>query len=279
MPSKAELILDIVQFAADLIGIADPTGTVDAVNGLGYLVRGKWIDAATSAISLIPYVGDLSKVSKIPKAVQTCLDAMRLAATDAKFMRQLRPALKNLKELALDKIPVDQLPKAAADQIKYLRREIERFLAETAFRLLPRARRFDTATTRKLLEASEGMHSPVTGRVGHAGAEHVSATRGRMMEHAEGGRTLALSSGFIKFDDQVSALKQALNSAAGQRVLANFDGNVGPARQSFTAVIDPLTVRMASPTRTWTMSVTKVRVVLDKSIEGVHVQSVFPLIE
>jgi len=46
-------------FLGDVVGIFDPTGVVDLVNGLDYLRQGDTFFAMLSFISVIPYVGDL----------------------------------------------------------------------------------------------------------------------------------------------------------------------------------------------------------------------------
>jgi len=59
--------LDDIQTAVDIVGIADPTGISDAANSIVYAGRGKWKDAAISAVGVIPYVGDIAKISRLSK--------------------------------------------------------------------------------------------------------------------------------------------------------------------------------------------------------------------
>jgi hypothetical protein len=51
--------VDDLQTGGDVIGTLDPTGIVDGLNALVYLVRGHWAEAGLSAISIVPYVGDV----------------------------------------------------------------------------------------------------------------------------------------------------------------------------------------------------------------------------
>jgi len=55
---------DKVQTVLDIIGVADPTGIVDLINGGVYGVRGQWGNAAISAAGIIPYIGDTAKGGK-----------------------------------------------------------------------------------------------------------------------------------------------------------------------------------------------------------------------
>ena len=47
------------------LGTADPTGAIDGINALGYLLRGQTGNAAIAAIAIIPYVGDAAKGIKL----------------------------------------------------------------------------------------------------------------------------------------------------------------------------------------------------------------------
>lgn len=127
MSNNAALVLDIAQFALDLVGIVDPTFFADGANGLISLARGQWLDAAISGVSMIPYIGDLAKVGKLPKYARSIAEAIKLAAKDEKLAAQLRPALAKLLE-AVNRVPQDKLPRDAAAQIMTIKREIESYL-------------------------------------------------------------------------------------------------------------------------------------------------------
>jgi hypothetical protein len=127
MASQHELAVDVVQFALDLVGIVDPSGTADAASGLISLGRGKWLDAAISGVSMVPYIGDLAKTAKLPRYVKSIADAVKLGSKDHKFACQLRPALDKLKA-ALDKVPLSTLPSSAQAQIRQVKTDIEVFM-------------------------------------------------------------------------------------------------------------------------------------------------------
>lgn len=67
----------------DVVGIFDPTGVVDLVNGLDYVRQGEYFFGLLSMISIIPYVGDavakpIMGVSKGSKTMRGVNDAMKL---------------------------------------------------------------------------------------------------------------------------------------------------------------------------------------------------------
>jgi len=51
--------LDKVQIILDIVGIFDPTGIVDGVNGVIHLLRGNKLEAAQSFVAMLPGVGDV----------------------------------------------------------------------------------------------------------------------------------------------------------------------------------------------------------------------------
>ena len=68
----------------DVVGIFDPTGVVDLVNGLDYIRQGDYFFGFLSMIAIIPYVGDviakpIMGVSKGSKAMRGVNQAMSLA--------------------------------------------------------------------------------------------------------------------------------------------------------------------------------------------------------
>ena len=75
--------------AADIVGIFDPTGIVDAINAASYFYQGDYFFGLLSMVSVIPYVGDtvakplmgIGKASKLTKGVD---DALKLIAAGDK---------------------------------------------------------------------------------------------------------------------------------------------------------------------------------------------------
>ena len=73
----------------DIVGIVDPTGVVDLVNGLDYIRQGEYFFGFLSMIAIIPYVGDviakpIMGVSKGSKAMRGVNSAMKLVKDGGK---------------------------------------------------------------------------------------------------------------------------------------------------------------------------------------------------
>ena len=59
-PKKSQLIKEHwLNTLGDIVGIFDPTGVVDLVNGISYLTQGEHLFGFLSIISAIPYAGDV----------------------------------------------------------------------------------------------------------------------------------------------------------------------------------------------------------------------------
>jgi RHS repeat-associated protein len=66
----------VLSAGLDIVGIVDPTGVADALNAGLQWKNGEWTGAAISAASLIPFIGDVSKIGKIKKDVKIISDAI-----------------------------------------------------------------------------------------------------------------------------------------------------------------------------------------------------------
>ena len=129
MGIEEQLVLDIVQFSLDMVGIVEPTPFADATSGLISLARGEWLNAAISGASMLPYLGDMAKLGKLPKYAHSVAEAIKLAARDERFATHLRPALLRLKE-ALERVPLGHLPASASAELRRILHEIELFVRE-----------------------------------------------------------------------------------------------------------------------------------------------------
>jgi hypothetical protein len=127
MGVEDQLALDLLQFALDIVGIVEPTPTADGASLLVSLARGQWFNAAISGVSMVPYIGDLAKVGKLPRYAHSVSEAIRLAAADERFATRLRPALQKLRE-ALERVPMGHLPEGARQTIRRIKDEIDAFL-------------------------------------------------------------------------------------------------------------------------------------------------------
>ena len=127
---KRDLVADMGQLILDITGIFDPTPLSDGTNALVSLARGRWTDALISTVSLIPYLGDISKLTKLPRYLDSIREAVYVARTDPRWAMNLRDLFTNLKKL-LDKVfdsDADELPDKARKYLQQVRHEIDQFL-------------------------------------------------------------------------------------------------------------------------------------------------------
>lgn len=127
---KRELTLDLTQMALDIAGLIDPTPVSDGANGIVSLFRGDLFGAGVSALSMIPYVGDLAKVSKLGKFVKTVERVVEIARVDPRFAESVRPLLNQIRG-ALERVPLDSLPDAAREPLQALKGKVDDFFAAT----------------------------------------------------------------------------------------------------------------------------------------------------
>ena len=127
---KREIVLDLAQLTLDITGIVDPTPVSDGTNMLISLARGRWTDAAISAISLVPYLGDAAKVAKLDRYLNTLQLAKEIAKTDYTWRRALRPMFARLKPLldALREAGGKDMAKRERHWVNRLRQEVDEFL-------------------------------------------------------------------------------------------------------------------------------------------------------
>ncbi|MGD8594314.1 MAG: DUF6531 domain-containing protein, partial [Gammaproteobacteria bacterium] len=127
---KSEVVLDMSQLVLDITGIFDPTPVSDGSNALISLARGNWFDAAISAVSIIPYIGDVAKTAKLPRYLESVRKAVKVSHMDPQWASTLRELFFKLKK-TLDDIyeaGADKLPDSAAKYLKEIREEINEFL-------------------------------------------------------------------------------------------------------------------------------------------------------
>ena len=124
---QKELYLDLAQMSLDLVGIADPTPISDGSNTLISLFRGKWIDAGLSAISIVPYVGDLAKLGKLGKWAETISNTIEMAAKNSEFAEAVGPVLGKIGD-TIDSIPervFNKLPDSAQETLGAVKSKID----------------------------------------------------------------------------------------------------------------------------------------------------------
>lgn len=129
-----ELALDLTQIGLDVVGLFDPTPISDGANGVISLLRGDWLGAGLSAVSMIPYIGDAAKLGKLGKWGETVMKAVELAKTDSAFAQAVGPALKKISDAigAAPQAVLDALPQSARDTLTNMKRQIDELSAPAA---------------------------------------------------------------------------------------------------------------------------------------------------
>lgn len=135
-PDLTELALDVTQMGLDVVGIFEPTPFADLTNTGISVVRGNWGDAALSVLGVIPYVGDLAKLGKIPKwiasinkiagALDKLQDVVRYGGKGAEAAKQFIAKAKAV----IDSLPIDKLPDALRDAVKAVKQKIDDFISQ-----------------------------------------------------------------------------------------------------------------------------------------------------
>jgi hypothetical protein len=184
MPSRAELALEVVKFALDLVGVVDPTGVADGISAAISLGQGKWVDAILSGAGMLPYIGDAGKVLKVPRYAKAVTEAIQLAMKEAEFARQLQPAMRKLKA-ALDRVPLDSLPHGAGHQLRKVKAEVEAFLQQRMYKPgrhempgMPGPR--GSRMSLKEDEAYQLLNSPTHCRAVMGGKQYVGVKNGKI---------------------------------------------------------------------------------------------------
>lgn len=132
--AQKELALDLTQMGLDVAGLFDPTPISDGANGIVSLLRGDWLGAGISAVSMIPYVGDAAKLGKLGKWGETVMKAVELAKTDSAFAGAVTPALTKISDAigAAPQAVLDALPQSARDALLGMKRQIDDLSASGA---------------------------------------------------------------------------------------------------------------------------------------------------
>ena len=134
-PDLTELALDLTQMGLDVVGIFEPTPFADLTNTGISVVRGNWGDAALSVLGVVPYVGDLAKLGKIPKwikaidKISSAIDKFKdVARYGGKGAEAVKEFVKKAKSV-IDNLPIDKLPDALRDAVKSVKQKIDDFFA------------------------------------------------------------------------------------------------------------------------------------------------------
>ena len=134
-PEEAELLLDLGQMVLDLVGILDPTPLSDGTNALISVGRRDWFGAAISAVSIVPFLGDLAKAGKLGRWASCIERTVALARKNARFAERARPVMKKIADL-LGRLPGAVVPASVRPALERIQRQLDNWLG-----LLPRLSR------------------------------------------------------------------------------------------------------------------------------------------
>lgn len=127
-PEQQSLVLDLTQVGLSVVGIFDPTGIADGADALISIKRGDYWGAGISVLGIIPYLGDLAKIGKLPKLLEIIAKTVDVAKQSPAFARVVTPLLSKLKS-ALDSLPINKLPNWAKEPIQSMKTKIDDFFA------------------------------------------------------------------------------------------------------------------------------------------------------
>jgi hypothetical protein len=205
-----DLKLDIFQFALDLIGIADPTGTVDATSGFISLARGDLFGAATSFVSAVPG-GDIAKFLKLERYGKTFIKLVEFAQVDGRRIQALGGAMATLQPLlkALPMEAIERSSRAAAESLKLISAKVDKLI--------------DLAKLNRLADIAPKLHAITLDLT------HMAPDRIRFLLHNEG---FAHPPGYVAKGFQPAGQKNV--SLGASEIFVKSDGKTG----YFTVRID-----------------------------------------
>ncbi len=126
-PDERAALLDVGQFALDLVGVVEPTPVADITNAVISLTRDDLTGAAIRAAGVVPYIGDTAKLANVARYSRVVDQAIVLARTNAPLAHVLKPVLNSLVR-AIDAIPASLLTRPALLELETLRTRVVAFL-------------------------------------------------------------------------------------------------------------------------------------------------------
>jgi len=145
----ASLLLDLTQIGLSIAGFFDPTPLCDGLDGLISLMRGDYVGAGISAVSMIPYLGDAAKLGKLGKFGDVIVKAADLARIDPSFARRIAPKMDEIRDLLRADADV-VLPKAIRGKLDEILESLDDFTMRG--RPAARADAFDRHELRRIFD-------------------------------------------------------------------------------------------------------------------------------
>jgi len=131
---ERQLLVELVQATADVLGFVDPTPTCDGISMIISLSQGDFFGATLSIVSMVPFIGDAAKLGKLPKYQKVLNKAIAQAKKSTRFETLVKPLLVRLQD-SLERLP-EFLPNKLAEQVRSMRGSLDGYLAARAIRKL-----------------------------------------------------------------------------------------------------------------------------------------------
>src|SRR5690554_329249 len=106
---------DILVAALDIVGIVDPTPIADGLAASIEAKNGNWGSALLNGLGVVPYVGDIGKVGKIPKHLKTIENAI----DGTKSSRAARREVMRKERIPTSQQPTSQSKNASGREYSY----------------------------------------------------------------------------------------------------------------------------------------------------------------
>jgi RHS repeat-associated protein len=127
---EKDALRDALQTMLDIIGIIEPTPIADGASAAISYERGYYWEMILCGVSMASYVGDISKLFKIPKWIERIDNALRTALKSEKLRDILKPLFKAM-DKAIDSVPESikgRLPDSVKEGMDDVQKKIKGFL-------------------------------------------------------------------------------------------------------------------------------------------------------
>lgn len=124
---EIDLLVELTQMTADILGFVDPTPTCDGISMVLSLTQGDFFGAAVSLVAMVPFIGDAAKLGKLPKYQKVLDKAIAQAKKSKRFETLAKPLLERLQEV-LGRLP-EFLPEKLGQQVTSIRGALDSFVA------------------------------------------------------------------------------------------------------------------------------------------------------
>jgi hypothetical protein len=128
---RRALYLELAQTSLDLAGIVDPTPVSDLTGAGLSALRGDGVGVLIAIAGIVPYVGDLAKLGKLPKLAQVIEESIALSKLDSAFGKSARPILQKLQTAMAGAAELGVLPTSAQRRLHELSQQLDAFLRQT----------------------------------------------------------------------------------------------------------------------------------------------------